>query len=277
MHWPGWCRPERETTLPFSQATHICGRYTKILQHVTGIRTLVQESRLDDAARAEFLAQFVPDPAETLLGFGVMGGIFGEGVDLAGSRLIGCAIVGVGLLQVNPQQEMLRRYYDAQNGFGFDYAYRYPGMNKVLQAAGRVIRTPEDRGAVLLLDDRFAQQEYIRLFLLTGGISAICAAAKNWPLPCRTSGINETQTKGTAAPKTGAAVPLILFCFILLLSGSAGYPTRAFHCAAFPTWALPCRSACAEHRTLRPDTSFRTLRAWRDPKRTICPAVFLSW
>lgn len=129
-----------------------------------GIRTLVQESRLDEAARAEFLAQFVPDPAETLLGFGVMGGIFGEGVDLAGSRLIGCAIVGVGLPQVNPQQEMLRRYYDAQNGFGFDYAYRYPGMNKVLQAAGRVIRTPEDRGAVLLLDDRFAQQEYIRLF-----------------------------------------------------------------------------------------------------------------
>ena len=124
----------------------------------------MQESRLDDAARAEFLAQFVPDPTETLLGFGVMGGIFGEGVDLAGSRLIGCAIVGVGLPQVNPQQEMLRRYYDAQNGFGFDYAYRYPGMNKVLQAAGRVIRTPEDRGAVLLLDDRFAQQEYIRLF-----------------------------------------------------------------------------------------------------------------
>ena len=69
-------------------------------------------------------------------GFGVMGGIFGEGVDLAGSRLIGCAIVGVGLPQVNPQQEMLRRYYDAQNGSGFDYAYRYPGMNKVLQAAG---------------------------------------------------------------------------------------------------------------------------------------------
>ncbi len=129
-----------------------------------GIPTLVQESGLDDAAGPHFLARFVPDPAETLLGFGVMGGIFGEGVDLAGGRLIGCAIVGVGLPQVNPQQEMLRRYYDAQNGFGFDYAYRYPGMNKVLQAAGRVIRTPEDRGVVLLLDDRFAQQEYIRLF-----------------------------------------------------------------------------------------------------------------
>ena len=128
------------------------------------IRTLVQESGADDAAREEFLAQFVPQPKETLLGFGVLGGVFGEGVDLAGDRLIGCAIVGVGLPQVNPQQEMLRRYYDAQNGSGFDYAYRYPGMNKVLQAAGRVIRTPEDRGVVLLLDDRFARPDYARLF-----------------------------------------------------------------------------------------------------------------
>ena len=165
MHWPGWCRPERETTLPFFPSyAYLRQVHEDFAARYPGIRTLVQESRLDEAARAEFLAQFVPDPAETLLGFGVMGGIFGEGVDLAGSRLIGCAIVGVGLPQVNPQQEMLRRYYDAQNGFGFDYAYRYPGMNKVLQAAGRVIRTPEDRGAVLLLDDRFAQQEYIRLF-----------------------------------------------------------------------------------------------------------------
>ena len=128
------------------------------------IPTLVQESGLDDAARAAFLARFEPRPAHTLLGFAVMGGIFGEGVDLTGDRLIGCAIVGVGLPQVNPQQEMLRRYYDAQNGSGFDYAYRYPGMNKVLQAAGRVIRTPEDKGVVLLLDDRFAKPEYQRLF-----------------------------------------------------------------------------------------------------------------
>ena len=128
------------------------------------IRTLVQESGLDDAARAAFLAQFAPAPAQTLLGFGVMGGIFGEGVDLAGDRLIGCAIVGVGLPQVNPRQEMLRRYYDEESGTGFDYAYRFPGMNKVLQAAGRVIRTPQDKGIVLLLDDRFALPEYARLF-----------------------------------------------------------------------------------------------------------------
>ena len=129
-----------------------------------GIRTLAQESKANDTARAEFLAAFVPDPKETLLGFGVLGGVFGEGVDLAGDRLIGCAIVGVGLPQVNPRQEMLRRYYDEQNGTGFDYAYRFPGMNKVLQAAGRVIRTPEDKGVVLLLDDRFALPEYARLF-----------------------------------------------------------------------------------------------------------------
>ena len=118
----------------------------------------------DDAARAAFLARFEPDPAHTLLGFAVMGGIFGEGVDLAGDRLIGCAIVGVGLPQVNPRQEMLRRYYEEQSGCGFDYAYRYPGMNKVLQAAGRVVRTPQDKGVVLLLDDRFAQPDTARLF-----------------------------------------------------------------------------------------------------------------
>ena len=128
------------------------------------IGTLVQESGLDDAGRAAFLERFSPCPEKTLLGFGVMGGIFGEGVDLAGDRLIGCAIVGVGLPQVSPRQEMLRRYYDAQNGAGFDYAYRWPGMNKVLQAAGRVIRTQENKGVVLLLDDRFAQSEYARLF-----------------------------------------------------------------------------------------------------------------
>ena len=128
------------------------------------IPTLVQQRSLDDAGRAEFLAQFVPRPAETLLGFAVMGGIFGEGVDLVGDRLIGCAIVGVGLPQVNPRQEMLRRYYEEQSGCGFDYAYRYPGMNKVLQAAGRVVRTPQDKGVVLLLDDRFAQPDTARLF-----------------------------------------------------------------------------------------------------------------
>ena len=138
--------------------------YEDFIARYPEIATLAQESGLDDAGRAAFLARFAPDPSKTLLGFGVLGGIFGEGVDLVGSRLIGCAIVGVGLPQVSPRQEMLRRYYDESAGCGFDYAYRYPGMNKVLQAAGRVIRTPEDKGVVLLLDDRFALQEYARLF-----------------------------------------------------------------------------------------------------------------
>ena len=139
--------------------------YEDFTARYPGIPTLAQESGLDDAGRAAFLARFAPHPEKTLLGFGVLGGIFGEGVDLAGDRLIGCAIVGVGLPQVNPRQEMLRRYYDAApGGTGFDYAYRCPGMNKVLQAAGRVIRTSEDKGVVLLLDDRFARSEYTRLF-----------------------------------------------------------------------------------------------------------------
>lgn len=119
---------------------------------------------MDDEARAGFLAQFAPDPAETLVGFGVMGGVFGEGIDLVGSRLIGTAIVGVGLPQVNPRQEMLRAHFDETRGDGFAYAYQYPGFNKVLQAAGRVIRTPQDRGVVLLIDERFCQRPYRQLF-----------------------------------------------------------------------------------------------------------------
>ena len=127
------------------------------------IPLLVQSSDLDEAGRAEFLAQFRPDPHATLLGFAVLGGVFGEGVDLAGSRLIGAAIVGPGLPQVGPRQEQLRDYFERTRGSGFDYAYRYPGMNKVLQAAGRVIRTPQDKGVVLLIDNRFAAPDYRRL------------------------------------------------------------------------------------------------------------------
>lgn len=93
-----------------------------------------------------------------------MGGIFSEGIDLVGNRLIGAAIVGTGLPQVGCEREILKAYYDQKGHQGFDYAYRYPGMNKVLQAAGRVIRTKEDRGVVLLLDERFLQSAYRSLF-----------------------------------------------------------------------------------------------------------------
>ena len=90
-------------------------------------------------------------------------GVFGEGVDLTGESLIGVAVVSPGLPQIGPRQEQLRDYFEETRGAGFDYAYRYPGMNKVLQAAGRVIRTPQDRGVVLLIDDRFLAPDTRRL------------------------------------------------------------------------------------------------------------------
>lgn len=135
-------------------------RFAELYPHIP---LNVQESAMDDAARRDFLEKFLPNPQESLLGFGVLGGVFGEGVDLVGDRLIGAAIVTVGLPQLNPVQEQLRDYFERTVGGGFDYAYRYPGMNKVLQAAGRVIRTPADKGVVLLLDQRFGQAGYSRL------------------------------------------------------------------------------------------------------------------
>ena len=125
--------------------------------------TLCQESAMDEGKRAEFLAQFQKSDGRPLLGFAVLGGVFGEGVDLTGESLIGAAIVSPGLPQVGPRQEQLRDYFEQTRGSGFDYAYRFPGMNKVLQAAGRVIRTPEDRGVVLLIDDRFLAPDTRRL------------------------------------------------------------------------------------------------------------------
>ena len=124
----------------------------------------VQQPGLDDEARAAFLAAFSEDPAETLVGFCVMGGIFGEGIDLRNDRLIGAVIVGTGLPQVCRERELLKEFYDKRGEDGFFYAYLCPGMNKVLQSAGRVIRTEEDCGAILLLDERFASQRYARMF-----------------------------------------------------------------------------------------------------------------
>lgn len=132
-------------------------------QRYPELPTLCQQSSMDEASRADFLSRFIPDPSQSLLGFAVLGGVFSEGVDLAGDRLIGVAVVGPGLPQVGPRQEQLRDHFEQTRGSGFDYAYRYPGMNKVLQAAGRVIRTPQDKGVVLLIDDRFTAPDTRRL------------------------------------------------------------------------------------------------------------------
>ncbi|OJG46402.1 helicase [Enterococcus hermanniensis] len=123
----------------------------------------IQGSKLNEQEREEFLAAFVDQPEQTMIGFCVLGGIFSEGIDLVGERLIGTIVVGVGLPQVNHEQELIKEYYDEKRGQGFSYAYQLPGMNKVIQAAGRVIRTMSDQGIILLLDQRYTNPHYQKL------------------------------------------------------------------------------------------------------------------
>ena len=124
----------------------------------------LQNVHMTEEEREIFLAEFEKEQEQSLLGFCVMGGIFSEGIDLAQERLIGAILVGTGLPKVCTEREILKQYFDGRGLGGFDYAYLYPGMNKVLQSAGRVIRTATDRGCVILLDKRFLRQEYERLF-----------------------------------------------------------------------------------------------------------------
>ncbi len=124
------------------------------------IECVIQTQHMGEEAREIFLETFEEEREESLAGFCVMGGIFSEGIDLTRDRLIGAVIVGTGLPQVCNDREILRSYFDSRNLSGFDYSYLYPGMNKVLQSAGRVIRTEEDRGVILLLDERFLRRQY---------------------------------------------------------------------------------------------------------------------
>lgn len=143
------------------------------------VECILQESHMNEESREAFLNRFrgngdcdlqslirmdIEEEERSLLGFCVMGGIFSEGIDLKNDSLIGAIIVGTGLPQVCNERELLKKYFDGGGENGFDYAYRYPGMNKVLQAAGRVIRTVDDFGIVALLDERFLSPAYQRLF-----------------------------------------------------------------------------------------------------------------
>lgn len=130
---------------------------------VNWIRSICQTSAMKEREREEFLQEFEQED-DSLVAFCIMGGIFSEGIDLLGEKLIGAILVGTGLPQIGNEREILRNFYAEEGENGFDYAYRYPGMNKVLQAAGRVIRTKEDTGMILLLDERFWQREYSNLF-----------------------------------------------------------------------------------------------------------------
>lgn len=128
------------------------------------ITTMVQTPEMEESAREYFLSRFCMEVKKTLVGFVVMGGIFGEGIDLKGDYLTGAAIVGVGLPGICPERDLIRDYYDRSNNQGFEFAYRYPGVNRVLQAAGRVIRSDTDRGVVLLVDKRYGGQAYRSFF-----------------------------------------------------------------------------------------------------------------
>ena len=139
--------------------------YEKFQRYQTeDIICIVQEQSMDEEKREAFLQAFDQDRSESLIGFCVMGGIFSEGIDLTEERLIGAFLVGTGLPQVCNEREILKQYFDRNGENGFSYAYLYPGMNKVLQAAGRVIRTAEDRGVILLLDERFLERQYQEVF-----------------------------------------------------------------------------------------------------------------
>lgn len=139
--------------------------YEKFQRYQTeDVICIVQEQSMDEEKREAFLQAFDQDRSESLIGFCVMGGIFSEGIDLTEERLIGAFLVGTGLPQVCNEREILKQYFDRHGENGFSYAYLYPGMNKVLQAAGRVIRTAEDRGVILLLDERFLERQYQEVF-----------------------------------------------------------------------------------------------------------------
>ena len=125
---------------------------------------VVQQKHMDEEERENFLRAFEMGREKSLIGFGVLGGIFSEGIDLTNEKLIGTLIIGTGLPQVCNEREILKNYFDQKGLYGFDYAYRYPGMNKVLQAAGRVIRTEDDRGVILLLDERFQREKGKEIF-----------------------------------------------------------------------------------------------------------------
>ncbi|HUS37642.1 MAG TPA: ATP-dependent DNA helicase, partial [Verrucomicrobiae bacterium] len=146
----------------FSSFQYLQDVFEKV-RRLTNARLLAQSPQMSEPDRETFLKSFAREPTETQIGFAVLGGIFGEGIDLVGDRLIGAIIVGVGLPQLCLERDLISERFAARQLDGYDFAYRFPGMNRVLQAAGRVIRTEKDRGFVLLIDRRFAESRYRQL------------------------------------------------------------------------------------------------------------------
>jgi Rad3-related DNA helicase len=128
------------------------------------IEVHLQTSQMSMEERTAFLDAFRTEKSGTLVGFAVLGGLFSEGIDLINEQLIGVGIVSVGLPGLSTERNLLKEYFDEKNGHGFEYAYQLPGMNHVLQSAGRLIRTRRDRGNILLMDQRFVTSRYLNLF-----------------------------------------------------------------------------------------------------------------
>ncbi|WP_201005659.1 ATP-dependent DNA helicase [Paenibacillus glycanilyticus] len=153
----------------FPSYAYMNGVYERLMElspsseETTTYTTIIQKPSMSEEERDAYLAAFAPDNKKTLVGFAVMGGIFSEGIDLVGDRLTAVAVVGVGLPQVGLERNIIKDYFDRQGKNGFEYAYVFPGMNKVLQAGGRLIRSESDRGMLMLIDDRYAQPQYARL------------------------------------------------------------------------------------------------------------------
>lgn len=147
------------------------------------VETAIQTADMTPEERQDYIDKFKENSDKTLVGFALLGGIFCEGIDLKYNQLIGVGIVSVGLPGLNPENDLIRYFFDAENGHGFDFAYQLPGLNNVFQAAGRLIRTNQDIGNVILMDQRFSQNRYQKLF------------PDNWHAGNLIKSFNQNQTK----------------------------------------------------------------------------------
>ncbi len=134
--------------------------YEELELRMPHIDFLLQTTEMSEEQREAFLLEFQPDREDTLVALCVLGGIFSEGIDLIGNRLTGVGVVGVGLPTISLENDLIRKYFDEQESAGFAFAYAFPGLNKVMQAVGRLIRSEEDAGLILLLDDRYMNRYY---------------------------------------------------------------------------------------------------------------------
>ncbi len=148
----------------FSSYEYMNRVYDVFLEQYPEIEILPQSQNMTDEERDDFLENFEENPRKTKVGFVVLGGIFGEGIDLVGDRLIGVCVVGVGLPMLTFERDLVKNSFETE---GYDYAYTYPGFNKIMQGVGRLIRTETDKGVILLLDERYGYQKYKELYPAT--------------------------------------------------------------------------------------------------------------